>query len=109
MKKATMTTIANYIKNVPELATEYAELAAELNKNEAKAQANRELYATAHDIVMAHLDATPVTVADLYTSCEDELPDGFSKSKVQYALSNYWADEVVKHDNGKKAYTYSRA
>ena len=109
MKKATMTAIANYIKNVPELATEYAELAAELNKNEAKAQANRELYATAHDIVMAHLDATPVTVADLYASCEDELPDGFSKSKVQYALSNYWADEVVKHDNGKKAYTYSRA
>ena len=109
MKKATMTAIANYIKNVPELATEYAELAAELNKNEAKAQANRELYATAHDVVMAHLDATPVTVADLYASCEDELPDGFSKSKVQYALSNYWADEVVKHDNGKKAYTYSRA
>ena len=109
MKKNTMTTIANYIKNVPELATEYAELAAELNKNEAKAQANRELYATAHDIVMAHLDATPVTVADLFTACEGELPEGFSKSKVQYALSNYWADEVVKHDNGKKAYTYSRA
>lgn len=109
MKKATMTAIANYIQNVPELATEYAELAAELNKNEAKAQANRELYATAHDVVMAHLNATPVTVAELYASCEDELPDNFSKSKVQYALSNYWADEVVKHDNGKKAFTYSRA
>lgn len=109
MKKATMTAIANYIQNVPELATEYAELAAELNKNEAKAQANRELYTTAHDIVMAHLSAEPVTVADLYASCEGELPDNFSKSKVQYALSNYWADEVVKHDNGKKAFTYSRA
>ena len=38
MKKNTMTTIAAYIKNVPELANEYAELAAELAKNEVKAQ-----------------------------------------------------------------------
>lgn len=109
MKKNTMTTIAAYIKNVPELANEYAELQAELDKNAAKAQANRDLYATAHDVVMAHLDSTPVTVTELYASCEDELPDGFSKSKIQYALLNYWSDEVVKHDNGKKAFTYTRA
>lgn len=104
-----MTTIANYIKNVPELSNEYAELAAELSKNEAKAQANRDLYATAHDVVMSHLGSEPVTVGDLFTACEDELPEGFSKSKIQYALLNYWKDEVVKHDNGKKAFTYSRA
>lgn len=104
-----MTTIAAYIKNVPELANEYAELAAELSKNEAKAQANRELYATAHDVVMAHLGTEPVTVTDLFAACESELPDGFSKSKVQYALLNYWNEEVVKHENGKKAFTYSRA
>lgn len=109
MKKNTMTTIANYIKNVPELATEYAELAAELSKNEAKAQANRELYIAAHDVVMAHLTDTPVTVADLFTACEGELPEGFSRSKIQYALLNYWDDEVVKHENGKKAFTYTRA
>ena len=109
MKKNTMTTIAAYIKNVPELANEYAELQAELDKNAAKAQANRDLYATAHDVVMAHLDSTPVTVTDLFAACESELPEGFSKSKVQYALLNYWSDEVVKHDNGKKAFTYTRA
>lgn len=86
-----------------------AELQAELDKGEAKAQANRDLYSTAHDVVMAHLDSTPVTVTDLFTACESELPDGFSKSKVQYALLNYWSDEVVKHDNGKKAFTYTRA
>lgn len=109
MKKNTMTAIAAYIKNVPELANEYAELQAELDKNAAKAQANRDLYATAHDVVMAHLSNTPVTVTDLFTACESELPDGFSKSKVQYALLNYWSDEVVKHENGKKAFTYTRA
>jgi len=109
MKKNTMTTIAAYIKNVPELANEYAELQAELDKNAAKAQANRDLYATAHDVVMAHLGSTPVTVTDLFAACESELPEGFSKSKIQYALLNYWSDEVVKHENGKKAFTYTHA
>lgn len=104
-----MTTIAAYIKNVPELANEYAELQAELDKNAAKAQANRDLYATAHDVVMAHLGSTPVTVTDLFAACESELPEGFSKSKIQYALLNYWSDEVVKHENGKKAFTYTHA
>ena len=36
-----MNTIANYIKNVPELAEEYAELAAEIQKDIEKAEANR--------------------------------------------------------------------
>ena len=104
-----MITIAAYIKNVPELANEYAELRAELDKNAAKAQANRDLYATAHDIVMAHLGSTPVTATELHASCKDELPKDFSKSKVQYALLHYWNNEVVKHENGKKAFTYTRA
>jgi hypothetical protein len=88
MKKSTMTTIANYIKNVPELANEYAELSAELAKGEAKAQANRDLYATAHDVVMAHLSDTPVTVTELFSACGDELPEGMSKGKIQYAILN---------------------
>lgn len=109
MKKNTMMTIANYIKNVPELANEYAELAAELNKNEEKAQANRNLYASAHDVVMAHLSDTPMTVAELVTACGDELPEGMSKGKIQYALLNYWNSEVVKIENAKGANQYKRA
>lgn len=105
MKKNTMIAVANYIKNVPELANEYAEIAAELAKGEAKAQANRELYATAHDVVMAHLTNKPQTVADLFTACEAELPEGFSKSKMQYALGNYWAEEVVKTQGKVNEYT----
>ena len=109
MKKNTMITITNYLKNVPELANEYAELAAELAKGEAKAQANRDMYAAAHDVVMAHLTDTPVTVAELTAACGDELPEGFTKSKVQYALLNYWADEVTKIENAKGANQYRRA
>jgi len=108
MKKATMTAIANYIKNIPELANEYAEIAAELAKGEAKAQANRELYSEAHDVIMAHLTDTPMTVADLVAACGDELPEGMSKSKVQYALLNYWNNEVVKIENAKGANQYKR-
>ena len=109
MKKNTMTAIASYIKNVPELATEYAELAAELAKNEEKAQANRDAYATAHDVVMAHLSDKGQAAAEIYEACKNELPEGFSKSKVQYGLNNYWAAEVVKHDNGKNPFTYTKA
>lgn len=104
-----MTTIANYIQNVPELANEYAELRAELAKDYAKAQANRELYEAAHTVVMSKLTAEPITVADLFTLCEGELPTGFTKSKLQYALVNYWADEVVKIENAKSANEYRKA
>lgn len=109
MKKTTMTAIANYIKNVPELATEYTELAAELAKGEAKAQANRDLYEAAHEVVMAHLTDKPMTVAELAEACGNELPEGMTKSKIQYALLNYWTEEVVKIENAKSANQYRKA
>jgi hypothetical protein len=113
MKKNTMITLANYFAAQPELPADVAdaveELHLELAKNEAKAQANREAYAAAHDIVMDAMDDTPKTVAEIYDACADELPEGFSKSKIQYALLNYWNDEVVKVENPKGANTYRKA
>jgi hypothetical protein len=110
MKKNTLSTIANYIKNVPELSAEYAELAAEIAKNEEKAQANRVLYAAAKEAVFSTLARAenPMTVADIFNSTEN-LPEEFSPSKLQYALLNYWNDEVIKHDNGRNPFTYSLA
>ena len=107
MKKNTMTTIANYIKNVPELAAEYAELKAELDKNAEKAQANRDLYAAAHDVVMATLSDKPMTMAELWEAMKDNAPEGMTKSKVQYALRELWAAEVVKIEG--KVNEYKRA
>lgn len=107
MKKNTMTTIANYIKNVPELAAEYAELQAELDKNAEKAQANRNLYAAAHDAVIGALTDKPVTLAELWETVKDTVPEGMSKSKVQYALRELWAAEVVKIEG--KVNEYKRA
>jgi len=107
MKKNTMITIANYIKNVPELAAEYAEVQAELDKGEAKAQANRALYAATHAVVMATLSDKPMTVAELWEAMKDNAPEGMTKSKVQYALRELWASEVIKIEG--KVNEYKRA
>lgn len=109
MKKTTMTAIANYIKNVPELTTEYVELAAELAKGEEKAAANRELYAAAHDAVLAVIGSEPMTVNEIYEACKDNVPEGFTKNKIQYALLHYWNNEVEKVVNAKGANQYRRA
>ena len=83
-----------------------AEINAELAKDEAKAQANRDLYAEAHDIVMEALPTeTPVTITELFNEIADKLPDGFSKGKVQYAVTRMWTDEVMKHEGKTNSYT----
>ena len=110
MKKATMNAIVNYINEnaVEELFGIRDELVAELGKGEAKAQANRDLYAEAKDIVLGALSTeTPVTIGELYEEIADALPEGFSKGKVQYAITRMWASEVVKHEG--KVNTYTRA
>ena len=107
MKKTTMTAIANYIKNVPELAAEYAEVQAELDKNAEKAQANRDMYAAAHDVVIGALTNKPVTLAELWEVVKDTVPEGMTKSKVQYGLRELWAAEIVKIEG--KVNEYKRA
>jgi hypothetical protein len=107
MKKTTMNTILSLIATIdtPEAETVRAELTAELNRGAEKAQANRELYEQAKEIVLSELGDTPVTVAELYEVIKDKLPDGFTKAKVQYALGHYWESEVVKHDGKVNSYT----
>ena len=107
MKKTTMQTIVNYIdtNGISELAEVRNELAAELNRGAEKAQANRELYEQAKEIVLSELGDTPVTVAELFEAVEDKLPEGFTKAKVQYALGHYWESEVVKHEGKVNSYT----
>ena len=111
MTKNSMMTLVTFLSNndIPELAEVKAEVLAQYAKNEAKAQANRDIYAQAHDVVMRVVDATPRTVAEIYDACAEELPEGFSKSKVQYAIRALWGDEVVKIENAKGANQYTKA
>lgn len=98
MTKNMMKSLVAYLngETVTNIAEIKASLEAELAKGEAKAQANRELYATAHDVVIGALTDKPVTLAELWEAVKDTVPEGMSKSKVQYALRELWATEVVK-------------
>ena len=106
MKKATMNAIVSYINDnaVTELFPIRDELVAELTKGEAKAQANRDLYAEAHDIVLGALSDTPVTITELYDEIANDLPDSFSKGKVQYAVTRLWSDEITKVEGKVNGY-----
>lgn len=110
MKKSTLSALVAYLNANPiaELADATADLNAEFEKNEAKAEANRALYASAYAPVMAVIDSTPKTVTEIFDACESALPAGFSKSKLQYAIREYWAGAVERHENGKEAYTYTK-
>lgn len=111
MKKSTMMSLVSYLngETVTNLDEIKAELEAELNKNAVKAQANRELYAEAHDVVMNGLAEAvgPVTTSELYEAVADQLPDGFTKGKMQYAMSRYWVDELNVDKSSKGAALYS--
>ena len=106
MKKATMQTIVNYINDnaVEELAFARDELVAELNKNAEKAEANRALYDEAKAVVMENLDETPVTIGEMYEAVEDKLPEGFTKGKLQYAVTRLWDGEIVKIEGNPNQY-----
>lgn len=107
MKKATMNTILSLIASIdtPEAQEVRNELTAELNKGAEKAQANRDLYDQAKEIVLGELGETPATIGELYAAVADKLPEGFTKAKVQYAMTHYWSDEVVKHEGKVNSYT----
>ena len=109
MKKATMQTIVDYINDnaVEELFGVRDELNAELNKGaEAKAEAAKE-YEAAKAIVMSELGETPVTIGELFDAIGDKLPEGFTKGKLQYAMTRLWKDELVKTEG--KVNSYSKA
>ena len=102
MKKNSLRTLVAFLNGETVDVTEVkAELEAELAKGEEKAQQNRKLYADAHDVAMAVLGETPLSVSDWFDLCSAEMPEGFTKSKLQYAVREYWSDEVVKIEGGK--------
>ena len=83
------------------------ELEKELRRGEAEKAAKAALYDAAKVVVLNALRVAnvPVTVAELFEECKGELPNGFTKAKVQYGLTHYWTEEVVKTEG--KVNTYS--
>ena len=109
MKKSVFEQIVNLINDRPVIDIENvrAEINAEWDALVAKSQSKRNVYDIAKPIVFGVLTNSPMTVKEIYESCADTLPEGFTQAKISYALREYWADEVVKHDNGKSPNTYT--
>ena len=109
MKKATMNTILTLIATIdtPEAEAVRAELNAELNKGAEEKARNAELYDAAKAVVLDELGDKPVTIGELYEAVQDILPEGFTKGKLQYAVTRLWTDAIVKIEG--KVNTYRKA
>lgn len=109
MKKATMNTILSLIATIdtPEADEVRAELNAELNKGEAVKAENAKLYDAAKAVVMSELGETPVTIGELYDAVAGQLPEGFTKGKLQYAVTRLWTSEIARIEG--KVNTYRKA
>ena len=109
MRKNTITALYNYfVKNndTIDLSAIVEDIRAEYEKSAAKSNAKMDAYEQAKPIVFAAITDTALTVKDIFTACEGELPEGFTSHKIQYGLLHYWNDEVNKIDNGKNPFTY---
>jgi len=106
MKKSSLQSLVNFLngENVPNLADIKAEIEAELAKGEAKKQANADAYEQAKPIVLGALSDKPVTIGELFDEVAGKLPEGFTKGKVQYAITRLWADEVTKVEGKTNGY-----
>jgi hypothetical protein len=107
MKKATLSTIYSALLDSGYESTDpiMEEISKELNRGEAEKAKNAELYEQAKPIVLGALSDTPVTLGELYDEIASDLPEGFSKGKVQYAITRLWADEVNKVEGKVNSYT----
>ena len=106
MKKASLEAIRDYLTEQGALTEVRDEIVAELAKGAEKAEANRALYAEAHDVIIGVLAGltAPATIADIYAEAENDLPDGMTKGKVQYAITRLWADEIVRTEGKVNTY-----
>ena len=108
MKKATFEAIKTALTNFGFADQDIlAELDKEINKGAEQKAKNAEAYESIHDLIVGNLGDAPVTCGELYEAIEDELPEGMTKGKVQYALTHLWQDEIVKIEG--KPNTYRKA
>ena len=105
MKKVSLQSLVSYLTSTGALPEIREEIEAELARGEAKAQANRDMYAEATPIVLGALSTTPVTIGELFAEIEGTLPEGFTKGKVQYLVTRVLTDKVEKHEGKVKTYT----
>ena len=104
MKKATLSAIYSALKAIDFDAEMLAEVEKDLTKGDAEKAKNAELYEVAKPVVLGALSDTPATISEIYDEIANDLPEGFTKGKVQYAITRLWADEVTKVEGKVNSY-----
>ena len=106
MKNTTYTTVYSFLTaNGFDNAEILAEFEKEINRNAEAKQAKETLYAEAKPIVLGAMDA-PATITEIFEAVRDNLPDGFTKGNLQYAVPRLWKDDIDKTEG--KVNTYAR-
>lgn len=106
MKNASYATVYAFLTaNGFDNAEILAEFEKEINRNADAKQAKDALYATAKDVVLPVMDA-PATIAEIYEAVKKDLPKGFTKGMMQYAITRLWSEEIKKAEG--KVNLYSR-
>ena len=105
MKKATLSAIYSALKAIDFDAEMLAEIEKDLTKGDAEKAKNAEMYEVAKPIVLGALSDKPATISEIYDEVADALPEGFTKGKVQYAITRLWVDEVTKVEGKVNGYT----
>ena len=107
MKTTTFATVYNFLtSNGFNDAEILAEFEKEINRNAEAKQAKDTLYTEAKPIVLAVMNV-PATMTEIYEAVAKDLPEGFTKGMMQYAITRLWKDEIVKAEG--KVNTYVRA
>ena len=108
MTKETMNTIYAVLNTVDfeDKPAVMEALEKELHKNDRVKAEKEVMYAAAKPVVLEtiRMAKAPVTVAEIFDSCEGELPEGFTRNKVNYGLTHYWTEEVEKIEGKVNSY-----
>lgn len=108
MKKATLETIRTALLDAGYESTDpvMVEIETELNKGAEAKAASEAVYNEAKPTIMAILDklTAPAPLAEIYAEAEAALPEGFTKGKLQYAMTRLWVDEIVKIEGKPNCY-----
>lgn len=108
MKNSTLSTIYTALLDAGYESTDpvMTEIEKELHRGDAVKAEKAAVYEAAKPVVFAVFEQTDsaLTVAEIWEAIEDEVPAGFTKSKLSYGLTHNWANEVVKVDGKVNAY-----
>lgn len=106
MKKNTLSAIYSALLDFGYESTDpiMEEIATELNRGADARAAKRAEYDAVKDVILGALTDTPATITEIYDAIKGELPDGFTRNKVQYAITRLFADEVAKFDGKPNTY-----